>query len=112
MKIIAWQACVASHRGPASPTTRHVLLTLAVWADPDTGVCSLTTEEIAERAALCVRSVLRHIGDAERGGWLEIRQQRANTKGWRRREYVARLPDVFHEKHAQELPSAREAAHA
>lgn len=86
-----WIRKVASEDGPASPTTRLVLLVLGSRMDR-VGYCFPSTDRLTVESGLSKRSVLTHLSAAEDDGWIS-REVCGTGRGWKRHEYHAALPD-------------------
>jgi len=90
---------------PLNKTTKHVLLTLAVWmsgprVDPITDQdqnavegyrCYPSTRRIAENTGLSQRCVIEHVNLASDTGWLQI-WKKGYGKSWRSNEYIPCMP--------------------
>ena len=85
-----WIRTVASENGPASPTTRLVLLVLGSHMDR-VGYCYPGTDRLAVESALSKRAVLTHLAKAEDDDWIS-RQLCGTGRGWKRHAYTATLP--------------------
>lgn len=91
--LFTWRSAVASKHGPSNPTTRHVLLTLALHMNEKGGSCFPSIDLLVEESGLSRRAVIDHLGTAEREGWIGKRDlRRPNGQGWRRVEYFALIP--------------------
>jgi DNA-binding transcriptional MocR family regulator len=109
MDLFQWRTAVVSEAGPASPITRHVLLTLSLHMDKAGGSCFPSTRTLAAETALSRRAVEMHLATAEAAGWIRRTERRGTGQGWRRMAYTARLPqnvvkDVPHEGGAPRSP--------
>lgn len=93
--LFTWRSAIASPRGPKSPTTRLVLLTISLHMSERGDSCFPSTRTISEESGLSHRAVIEHIDVAEKAGWLGKRERKSNGKGWRRMEYVAQVPAAF-----------------
>ena len=91
--VLRWRKMIASERGPASPTTRHVLLTLSVYMDQN-GDCFPSTRELARATGLSERAVCTHLEIACNAGWID-RQLAGSGQAWKRMTYQATLPDAL-----------------
>lgn len=117
--LFTWRSAVASELGPRSPVTRHVLLTLALHMNEKGESCFPSIDTLTTESNLSRRSVVEHLGVAEKDGWLGKRAIRlSNGQGWRRVEYFAVMPPAieatFHDKQrsAPDAPSKRGALNA
>lgn len=91
--LFTWRSAVASKHGPSNPTTRHVLLTLALHMNEKGGSCFPSIDLLVEESGLSRRAVIDHLRTAERDGWIGKRDlRRPNGQGWRRVEYIAQIP--------------------
>lgn len=91
-----WRDTLVSPVGPSSSTTRHVLLTLSLHANPAGGSCYPSTRLLAEETGLTRRSVETHLQLAEDAGWFD-RKPRGSGQDWRRMEYQLLIPKVAKE---------------
>lgn len=87
-----WRELVASEHGPASPTTRHVLLTLSLHMNEHGESCFPSQELLAKRTGLSERAVRTHLDLAEKQGFIAVFQRRRDKKAWFIHEYVATIP--------------------
>jgi hypothetical protein len=87
-----WQRAITSDQGPASPTTRHVLLTLSIFMDQDGDNCFPSTRKISSATGLSERSVCTHLDLAASAGWIEKIERTKSGQGWKRHSYKASLP--------------------
>lgn len=76
-----------AERGPESPTTRHVLLTLALHMEAGGTSCHPSTTTLARETGLTDRSVREHLIRAEKEGWIGRR------KRGRVYHYTPRIPE-------------------
>ncbi len=86
-----WVRRIASENGPASPTTRLVLLVLASHMDLDGGSCFPSVRTLIGETGLSNRSVLDHLKLAADAGWIE-RLESGTGQGWKRHAYQAEVP--------------------
>lgn len=103
-----WLQAVASHIGPADPTTRLVLMTLSLHMDQTGDNAWPSQKTLARRSGLNERSVRKHLDRAWKDGWLKVYAKKPNGKGWRLHEYVAAVPadlEEHLEAHPWELDS-------
>lgn len=98
-----WERKVASVSGPDSPTTRHVLLTLATHADR-AGKAFPSIKTLAEETGLSERAVVQHVQIAVQGGWLTREKTKRDGQGWRRSTYWLRVPSKGDESGATPSP--------
>lgn len=90
----AWErAVISKHGGPASSTTRHVLLTLATHVDREL-VAFPSIETLTDESGLSDRAVRMHLTLAERGGWIQRSARREGGKAWANYVYRLTLPQV------------------
>ncbi len=81
------------------PTTKHVLLTLAVFMD-EKATCFPSVSLLSERTGLSRRCVCEHLEKANKFGWIKTSLAGHNGKGWKRHKYKAMIPDnVVQELH-------------
>ncbi len=90
----AWVRRIASEDGPASPTTRLVLLVLASHMSLDGGSCFPSVRTLIRETGLSNRSVLDHLKLAADAGWIE-RIESGTGQGWKRHAYQAEVPARF-----------------
>jgi hypothetical protein len=88
----SWERLVISERGPANPTTRHVLLALATHVNRDLQ-CWPTTKLLTAETGLSERSVCTHLEIADQEGWIKHTDRRTG-KGWRNYIYSLTIPAV------------------
>jgi len=74
------------------PTTKHVLLTLAVFMD-EKAECYPSVALLSQRTSLSRASIFTHLKKARKGGWIEITIKGFNGQGWKRHKYKATIPD-------------------
>ena len=86
-----WIRIVASEDGPASSTTRLVLLVLASHMDLDGGSCFPSVRTLVRETGLSNRSVVVHLALADKDGWIE-RTESGTDQGWKRHIYQAVFP--------------------
>lgn len=97
--LFDWRSAIASPYGPKSPTTRHVLLTLALHMSHKGGSCYPAQDSLADQTGLSRRAIVTHLLKAEKAGWLAKRERTGkSTKGWRRLEYYALIPSGVEQK--------------
>jgi hypothetical protein len=94
--LFTWRELVASDRGPASPTRRHVLITLSLNMNQGGGSCYPSTARLAEMTGLSERSVCSHLEAAEAEGWIR-RGRHGSGRGWKLTAYQAAIPDTLNE---------------
>ena len=97
-----WEREVISKRGPANPTTRLVMLTLATYTGRDL-VAYPSAMTLAAATALTERAVRTHLDIAEQEGWIR-RTLRGEGKGWRNYVYTLSLPSLRAEPHSAAGP--------
>jgi len=88
-----WRELIASEHGPANPSTRLVLLVLALHMNQDGANAFPSQQLIATRSGLSVRSVRTHLALAAAAQWVRIYQKRRSGQNWFIHEYVATIPD-------------------
>lgn len=98
--LFEWRRAVASMDGPPVATTRHILLTLSIYASK-AGYCFPSIRTLATDTALSGRTVVDHLRVAELHGWI-FRFQRKASRGWKRWEYFLCIPDIDVLKHVQQ----------
>ena len=86
-----WQHAVADSDLPA--TTRHVLLTIALYMNKFGGGSYPTTKTLAEKTGLSERAVCTHIQVAKEHGFLTIKKHGFGGRNWANNEYAAAFPD-------------------
>lgn len=88
-----WREAIMSELGPPNPLARIVLMAVSMPMHNDgTGAWEAQTK-IADRAAVGLRTVKRHLEIAERHGWIERKTVKVAGRQWRRTEYSACVPD-------------------
>jgi Helix-turn-helix domain len=110
--LIRWRLAVISEVGPASSTTRLVLLVLACHMRMDGGSCFPSTRTIAQECALSERCVCDHLEMARNQGWIKSRKRGKRAgQAWAGNEYQATLPALTKLKGTElrSAPSAKEA---
>lgn len=97
--LFTWRSAMASAYGPPNPTTRHVLLTLALHMNEKGESCYPTIEQLATETALSRRAVIYNMAQAEADGWIGKRETPMTGKGqgWRRIEYFPIIPNGIEE---------------
>jgi DNA-binding transcriptional ArsR family regulator len=96
--LFTWRSAVASKDGP-HPTTRHVLLTLALYMNEKGASAFPSVETLVEDTGLSKPTVVKHLHLAEEEGWIESAFRGGDVrtgKGWRRKEYRATMPPARH----------------
>lgn len=90
--LFDWRSAVASKFGPEKPTTRFVLLTLALHMSPKGDSCWPSIDLLAEESGLSRRAVIEHLQLAEQNGWIAKRDRSTRSgQGWRRVEYFCTI---------------------
>ena len=89
----AWQKMIASEKGPESPTTRHVLLTLSLFMDENGESCFPSTRTLATNTGLSRRSIEGHLRTAAAVGWVTRSVAGMNGQGWKLHSYRAAFPE-------------------
>lgn len=93
LPLFDWRAAVCSQHGPEKPTTRFVLLTLALHMSVKGDSCFPSIDLLAEESGLSRRAVIEHLQIAEATGWLAKKDRSTrNGQGWRRVEYYGLIP--------------------
>lgn len=93
LPLFDWRSAVASKHGPEKPTTRFVLLTLALHMSVKGDSCFPSIDLLAEESGLSRRAVIEHLQIAEQTGWLAKKDRSARSgQGWRRVEYFGLIP--------------------
>jgi len=91
--LFDWRSAVASKFGPEKPTTRFVLLTLALHMSPKGDSCWPSIDLLSEESGLSRRAVIEHLQLAEQNGWIAKRDRSTRSgQGWRRVEYFCTIP--------------------
>ena len=93
LPLFDWRSAVASTHGPEKPTTRFVLLTLALHMSVKGDSCFPSIDLLAEESGLSRRAVIEHLQIAEATGWLAKKDRSVRSgQGWRRVEYFGLIP--------------------
>lgn len=93
LPLFDWRAAVCSQHGPEKPTTRFVLLTLALHMSVKGDSCFPSIDKLAEESGLSRRAVIEHLQIAEATGWLAKKDRSTRSgQGWRRVEYYGLIP--------------------
>jgi DNA-binding transcriptional MocR family regulator len=90
--LFRWRWLIASGRGPSSPTTRHVLLTLALHMAADGSRAFPSEQRLAQETGLSERAVSTHLRLASEQGWIVRRRLRQAGKDWAQYVYQAAVP--------------------
>lgn len=91
--LFSWRAAIASEYGPASPVTRHVLLTLGLHMSDKGDSCFPSIKLLCEETALSNRTVITHLQEAELAGWIKRSDRRKQDgQDWKGKEYRAAIP--------------------
>ncbi|MPZ45112.1 MAG: hypothetical protein GEV05_17300 [Betaproteobacteria bacterium] len=80
--LFRWRWLIASEHGPSSPTTRHVLLTLALHMAADGSRAFPSEQRLAQETGLSERAVSTHLRLASEQGWIVRRRRRQVGKDW------------------------------
>lgn len=97
--LFTWRSAVASPFGPENPTTRHVLLTLALHMNEKGESCFPSIDLLVEESGLSRRAVIQHLQVAAEAGWIGKRERPEKSgQGWRRIEYFPLIPQGIDEK--------------
>jgi hypothetical protein len=81
--LFGWRDLITSEEGPASPTTRHILLTISIYINKNTKSCFPSIETISKATRLSKRSVCTHLKIAEDQGWINKIPLGKGGRGWR-----------------------------
>lgn len=92
--VAAWRRAICSPAGPASPTTRYVLLALAARMD-GAGCCVRSESQLAEDTGLVKRSVITHLQLAVEDGWIARCRRRPRGRLHQSYVYEVRFPACF-----------------
>ena len=93
LPLFDWRSAVCSTHGPEKPTTRFVLLTLALHMSVKGDSCFPSIDLLAEESGLSRRAVIEHLQIAEQTGWLAKKDRSVRSgQGWRRVEYFGLIP--------------------
>lgn len=90
--LFPWRLAIVSAEGPGNPTTRHVLLTLALHMNSDGQRCFPSEARLAAETGLSDRSVRTHLKIATENGWISRKRWRCKGKNWAQYCYCATLP--------------------
>ena len=85
-----WQRAILNSNLP--PTTRHVLLTISIYLNPNGEGAWPSVRRLADDTGRSKTTVSKHILIAESRGYLKIHQDRGYAKGWRKNNYSVRFP--------------------
>lgn len=107
-RLEKWRHAVASLDGPSRAPTRHVLLTLALYMNPDGRKAWPSYDTLAAASALSRRAVITHINFAVDEGWLIRRSRSRVGKGWPSNDYEIAIPQRYSEQNARRAPIAVE----
>lgn len=93
----SWTRAVSSADGPPKTTTRHVLLALSLYMSAKGDSCFPSITTLATDTGLSRKSVITHLQEAERLGWIARQKEPmpGKGKGWNRMTYVASAPARF-----------------
>jgi len=99
--LLEWMHRVAESDLP--PTTRHVLLTLALDGDMDGARIWPGVRRLARRSGLARETVIRHLASAQESGWIDpqSRGQRGDGR-WMSHRYALTAPALVTEDHQEE----------
>ena len=89
-QVFSWRHAVIS--SALSPTTRHVLLTLACHVSDAGDACFPSIDQLVAETGLSRRSVIDHLHAAQAAGWLLIGLHGFRGQKWRSHEYVIAVP--------------------
>lgn len=103
-RLEKWRHAVASLDGPSRGPTRHVLLTLSLYMNPDGRKAWPSYDTLAAASALSRRAVVTHIGHAVNEGWLIRRSRSRAGKGWPGNDYEVAIPRRYSEQSARGAP--------
>jgi hypothetical protein len=109
--LFRWRWLIASQRGPASPTTRHVLLTLGLHMASDGSRAFPSENRLALETGLSERAVSTHLRIAIQLGWIVRKRERQIGKDWAQYFYRAAIPPNLDapERRSGPIPSRSEA---
>lgn len=96
--LFSWREALL--RSGLSPTTRHVLLTLACHMNEFGAGCFPSTRTLALETGLSRRTVETHLAVARDAGWILVEPRGASGRAWRRHQYRLSWPPVL----AKEVP--------
>ncbi|WP_081056221.1 helix-turn-helix domain-containing protein [Burkholderia territorii] len=74
-------------------TTKLVLFVIAEYANSIDDTCWPSIDEIAGRATLTARAVSKHLGVAERAGWIRRWKSRKSGRKWAHGHYRLTVPE-------------------
>jgi len=86
-----WRRALRDH-GPKQPGLLLTLYTIGTFMDKD-GFAYPRQALLARGARASVRTVRRHIQQAQRMGWIGVTESRTGGQSWRRHMYRAAVPD-------------------
>ena len=92
-----WLQLCASEHGPSDPSTRHVLMVLALHMSAEGDHAWPSQVLLARRSGLSERSVRRHLDNAQATGWLVISRRKRTGQAWYVNQYEACIPDQLME---------------
>lgn len=92
--LFGWRSAVASNHGPASPVTRHVLLTLSLYMSEKGDSCFPSVETLVKDTGLSKPTIIKHLAIAKKEGWLSISKHGFAGQKWARNDYEAKIPEA------------------
>lgn len=93
--ITVWSWREGITKSGLQPTTRLVLLTLAVHMNDLGEGCYPSTKTLEAETGLSERSICTHLDLAEKAGWVKKVRHGYGGQKWARHEYVAAFPEGF-----------------
>lgn len=88
----SWRRAFVGDNGPQCSTCRHLLHTLNHHMN-NNGRCWPSIKTLARETWFDERTVRRHLGDLDKGGWINRGLGPPNGKGWRCHRYHIAFPD-------------------
>ena len=88
--LLQWQRAVTDSDLPA--TTKLVLFVLSRYANAFDSICWPSNDTLAEKASLSVRAISKHLGIAERFGWVARWKSRRPDRQWAHGHYRLAVP--------------------
>ena len=99
LALADWRSHFLGARGPKSSATRMVLVALAhLMERENTLQLSVTAEVLTGPSAMSVGAIWKHLGIAEREGWLvrHHHPRHGHGRAWKTYEYQPAVPTLFH----------------
>lgn len=91
--VWSWRQAIMKSKLPAM--TKHVLITLESFMNSHGSGCYPSQKTIAQYASMTERSVIKHIDDAIKAGFLVKKKRGLKGYGWDSNEYMAAMPTGF-----------------